>query len=183
VTLAAGAIMWALALPAAALAASRGGRHTSSERTFAAAVYTLGGIICHQRPERTFHLGSIPLPVCARCTGIYAGAAIAGAIAFVLTRSARSHDPGTSLNLKVRSEKLENAGKRAQFLLTSYFSLPSSELLDSARARRLLALAALPALATLLFEWLSGQAPSNEVRGLSGMMLGAAAAWVVMRLE
>jgi hypothetical protein len=85
--------------------------------------------------------------------------------------------------LKVRSEKLENAGKRAQFLLTSYFSLPSSELLDSARARRLLALAALPALATLLFEWLSGQAPSNEVRGLSGMMLGAAAAWVVMRLE
>jgi uncharacterized membrane protein len=39
-------------------------------------VYALGSRICHQRPERSFHLFAVQLPVCARCAGIYAGAAI-----------------------------------------------------------------------------------------------------------
>lgn len=34
-----------------------------------------GSLVCHQRPERSFHLASIPFPVCARCTGIYLGSA------------------------------------------------------------------------------------------------------------
>jgi uncharacterized membrane protein len=38
-------------------------------------VYALGSRICHQRPERSFHLFAVQLPVCARCAGIYAGAA------------------------------------------------------------------------------------------------------------
>jgi len=29
--------------------------------------------VCHQIPERSFHLMETPLGVCARCTGIYAG--------------------------------------------------------------------------------------------------------------
>lgn len=29
--------------------------------------------ICHQIPERSFHLLGFPLAVCSRCTGIYAG--------------------------------------------------------------------------------------------------------------
>jgi uncharacterized membrane protein len=41
----------------------------------AASLYTLGSRICHQRPERSFHLFAVQLPVCARCAGIYAGAA------------------------------------------------------------------------------------------------------------
>jgi uncharacterized membrane protein len=41
----------------------------------AAALYALGSRICHQRPERSFHLFAAQLPVCARCAGIYAGAA------------------------------------------------------------------------------------------------------------
>lgn len=28
---------------------------------------------CHQIPERSFHLGGVPLSVCARCWGIYCG--------------------------------------------------------------------------------------------------------------
>ena len=28
---------------------------------------------CHHRPDRTLHLRGRPLPVCARCTGLYAG--------------------------------------------------------------------------------------------------------------
>ncbi len=41
----------------------------------AATLYALGSRICHQRPERSFYLFAAQLPVCARCAGIYAGAA------------------------------------------------------------------------------------------------------------
>lgn len=30
--------------------------------------------VCHQRPERSIYLGGVPMVVCARCFGIYAGA-------------------------------------------------------------------------------------------------------------
>jgi uncharacterized membrane protein len=39
-------------------------------------MYLAGALICHQLPERSFHLGVAQLPVCARCLGIYAGAAV-----------------------------------------------------------------------------------------------------------
>jgi uncharacterized membrane protein len=39
-------------------------------------LYAIGGFICHQRSERSFHIEAAQLPVCARCLGIYAGAAI-----------------------------------------------------------------------------------------------------------
>lgn len=48
--------------------------------TFAALIYALGGVICHQVPERSFHLDGVQLPVCARCLGIYAGAAAAASV-------------------------------------------------------------------------------------------------------
>ncbi len=43
--------------------------------------YAFGSLICHQRPERSFHLGAAQLPVCARCFGLYMGAAL-GALLF-----------------------------------------------------------------------------------------------------
>ena len=45
-------------------------------------VYLFGGFICHQIAERSFHLDGIQLPVCARCFGIYAGAAMAAVVAW-----------------------------------------------------------------------------------------------------
>ncbi len=45
--------------------------------------YALGSLLCHQRPERSFHAGLAQVPVCARCCGIYLGAA-AGALATVM---------------------------------------------------------------------------------------------------
>jgi uncharacterized membrane protein len=40
------------------------------------AVYRAGSLVCHQRPERSFHLARMQMPVCARCFGLYlAGAA------------------------------------------------------------------------------------------------------------
>jgi hypothetical protein len=42
----------------------------------AAVLYAAGSLICHQLPERSFHLQDFQLPVCARCLGIYGGAAV-----------------------------------------------------------------------------------------------------------
>jgi uncharacterized membrane protein len=42
----------------------------------AAGTYLVGSLVCHQRPERTFHLEGVQLPVCARCTGLYFGATV-----------------------------------------------------------------------------------------------------------
>ena len=52
----------------------------------AAVVYELGGRVCHQRPERSFHLAGIQLPVCARCLGLYASGTMAAAAAWLVTR-------------------------------------------------------------------------------------------------
>ena len=41
-----------------------------------AAAYSLGSLVCHQRPERSFHLFGAQLPVCARCTGLYVSGAL-----------------------------------------------------------------------------------------------------------
>jgi uncharacterized membrane protein len=51
-----------------------------------ATVYVIGSFICHQRPERSFHLAGLQLPVCARCLGLYAGAAIGSVTALGLGR-------------------------------------------------------------------------------------------------
>jgi uncharacterized membrane protein len=52
-----------------------------------ALVYAFGALVCHQRPERSFYFGPAQVPVCARCYGIYLGAAI-GALAVVMVSSA-----------------------------------------------------------------------------------------------
>ena len=47
----------------------------------AGALYAIGSHICHQRPDRSFHLLTAQLPVCGRCTGLYAGAALGASAA------------------------------------------------------------------------------------------------------
>jgi uncharacterized membrane protein len=39
-------------------------------------LYAAGSLICHQIPERSFHLDAFQLPVCARCFGLYLGGAV-----------------------------------------------------------------------------------------------------------
>ena len=48
-----------------------------------AGLYLVGSLICHQLPERSFHLDGYQLPVCARCLGIYAGAAVVACVGCV----------------------------------------------------------------------------------------------------
>jgi uncharacterized membrane protein len=45
-------------------------------------------MVCHQRPERSFHLAGVQLPVCARCFGLYLSGAIGLVGAFVGVRRA-----------------------------------------------------------------------------------------------
>ena len=52
-------------------------------RSVAAVVRGIGSIVCHQRVERSFHLAQTPMPVCARCTGLYLAGACGALAAWV----------------------------------------------------------------------------------------------------
>jgi hypothetical protein len=149
------AVVWAALLPAAAYAASLPADRTAAQ-VFAFMVYAFGSAICHQRDERSFHLFAEQLPVCARCTGLYAGAAIA-AISYVALFRRREPGPGPS-----------------------GVEFPSSELLRTVTARLLLASAAVPLVASLVYEWGTGDVPSNMVRAGTGIALGGAVAYVIL---
>jgi uncharacterized membrane protein len=58
----------------------------------ALAIYESFSKLCHQIPERAFHVVGHPLAVCARCLGLYTGLA-AGILFFPLMRSLRSTRP------------------------------------------------------------------------------------------
>jgi uncharacterized membrane protein len=141
-------VLWAAVLPAAACAAALP-HQRSLLRLFTLAVYGFGSAICHQRPDRSFHLLAVQLPVCARCTGLYAGAAIA-ALSYVWL-SGRF-----------------GAGARP------------AEARRYMTARLLLAAAALPMAASIVYEWTTGDVPSNAVRAVTGLVLGGAVAQVIL---
>ena len=121
---------------------------------FALVMYAAGSVVCHQRPERSFQLLGLQLPVCARCLGIYAGAAL---IAVIVAARPDFSPP------------LPCGGTRHR--------APAGD--GRASARTVLLLSALPAAATLLAEWVTGQTPGNWTRALSGVPIGAAVAWIV----
>ena len=120
-------------------------------------MYAAGSVICHQRPERSFHLLGAQLPVCARCLGIYAGAALI------------SRDRGRQAGLSRRRVSFGGAAPIARRAGGSRSS-----------ARTVLLIAALPTAATLLVEWTTGHTPGNWTRAVSGVPLGAAVAWIVV---
>ena len=78
----AASLLWFAAILAAphALAAAPG----APGRLGAGAIYLAGHVVCHQKPERSFAAAGHPLPVCARCTGIYAAVPLACLLALVL---------------------------------------------------------------------------------------------------
>jgi uncharacterized membrane protein len=103
----------------------------------AAIVYQGAGLICHQRPERSFHLAGVQLPVCGRCLGLYLSGALGAVIAWFASRG------GTV-----------GHGRLALFL------------------------ASIPTALTVSLEFIGLIHPTNLVRALSALPLGAAAAWI-----
>jgi uncharacterized membrane protein len=60
---------------------------------FSFALYGAFSHVCHQTPERSFYIAGYPLAVCARCTGLYVGFAVAVAFYPVMTSLKRTHAP------------------------------------------------------------------------------------------
>jgi uncharacterized membrane protein len=81
--------------------------------------YTVGSVVCHQIPERSFHLLGVQLPVCARCTGLYLGG-LTGLVGWAVWRrmSRRSApiDPGRAVRA------LLVAGAPTAFTLATAFA-------------------------------------------------------------
>jgi uncharacterized membrane protein len=75
-------LLWVAALVATPFQFSAGS-------VFAGLFYEACGLICHQLPERSFHLNGVQMPVCARCVGLYASGAV-GALFAWTTREADS---------------------------------------------------------------------------------------------
>jgi len=73
-------MLWSAALLAAP---------TGNAPRLSAAVYAAGSLICHQRPERSFHYDGAQYPVCARCLGLYLGA-LTGVVLWVAVAGLRS---------------------------------------------------------------------------------------------
>jgi len=59
--------------------------------SFASAIYKAFSFVCHQIPERSFHLAGHQFGVCSRCTGLYSGFAVA-ALIYPLARSLKRTD-------------------------------------------------------------------------------------------
>jgi uncharacterized membrane protein len=75
------AVVWIVLLVSAPVALA-----TDGARLLALGVYEIGSRVCHQLPERSFHVAGIPMPVCARCAGLYASGAAGVAFAWISRR-------------------------------------------------------------------------------------------------
>src|SRR5512138_2688166 len=75
-----GVLFWVAAIAAAPLLASSG---SAAPVVAGIVVYRAASIVCHQIPERSFFLSGLPLAVCARCLGLYVGAAAAAMPAMI----------------------------------------------------------------------------------------------------
>lgn len=109
----------------------------------AAITYAAGALLCHQLPERSFHLHGAQMPVCARCAGLYLGACV-GVLAWAVASG-----------------------------LGSSASARTQRLLASGTVRRALIGAALPTGVTVAAAWLGLWDPGNIVRAALALPLGA----------
>ncbi len=70
---------------------------SSGRFRMAGLVYLAGHLVCHQRPDRSFHAWGVQFPVCGRCLGLYAGAAVGSLFAaWRPRRHARGKDEGAA---------------------------------------------------------------------------------------
>jgi uncharacterized membrane protein len=72
------AFVWLVLVLGAPVAASNG-RFT----LVALGAYHAGSLVCHQRPDRSFHVAGVQMPVCARCLGLYVAGAAGAAVAWI----------------------------------------------------------------------------------------------------
>jgi uncharacterized membrane protein len=140
IALAVVALAWTSAIVVAA---------TAHAPRLSVAVYAAGALVCHQRADRSFHVGNAQLPVCARCFGLYAGAVV-GICAWAIS---------AGLGPAPR-------GRVARLVLSPQLRLG-------------LAIAALPTVITVATAWTGIWDPGNAVRAWLAVPLGATIGVVV----
>jgi hypothetical protein len=123
--------------------------------------YAVSSFVCHQRPERSFHLAGAQLPVCARCFGLYVAAA-AGALAALAMAAARpcARHGGRAAD--------DNPWRGASALR---------------EVRAAIVLSAVPTVLTWSAEAAGWWMPSNLTRFAAALPLGAAVALTVNYVE
>jgi uncharacterized membrane protein len=83
----AGAVIWSAIVPVAPSVAGAVTPESPVALVVAtAAAYQVGGILCHQRADRSFHTGAVQWPVCARCAGLYISAGLGALVMLVVRR-------------------------------------------------------------------------------------------------
>ena len=65
-----GAAVWAGAISGAPVLARTAGP-AAPALVASVTIFGVGGLVCHQRADRSFHSASLRWPVCARCAGLY----------------------------------------------------------------------------------------------------------------
>jgi uncharacterized membrane protein len=118
-------------------------------RGAAASAYLAGSLLCHQRPERSFHAGASQAPVCARCSGLYWS--------------------GTVGLLLAAMSVLTHGRERA----AAHWRTHGRHL------RWWLVAAATPTAITILAEWTGLWSPANDVRAMAAAPLGLVAGLLV----
>ena len=162
-----GALLWAAALPAATMIAAHS-HPTAFASVFAVGVYLVGSAVCHQLEARSFHLWAHQMPVCARCAGIYFGAAAAAIVALWCQPTVWHGTP-----VSRRASVWREATVWREAIVWRRASALRSP-------RTLIALSLLPAVASAIYEWTTGVTPSNLTRAATGVVLGGTVAWLLL---
>lgn len=132
----------------------------------AAATYLIGGVVCHQRPDRSFHPGGVQMPVCARCTGLYLGGAAGVLVAAGRRRrrgragSAPSPGPGPAPSTSLGPAVSPGPGPAPAWL------------------RWAVVAAAAPTALSFAAEAVGWMPSFDELRAAAGVPLGVAVTWV-----
>jgi len=90
------AIITAIALAIVGLIAGAPFTQAHGHPEIASPIYKAFSFVCHQIPERSFHLSGHLFGVCSRCTGLYVGFAVA-ALVYPLARSLKRTDTPSRL--------------------------------------------------------------------------------------
>jgi hypothetical protein len=170
-------VAWFVALPLATFASSRPYPKTPVY-LLSFGTYLVGNLLCHQRPERSFFLWGSQMPVCARCLGIYAGAAITALVLPIVARLKLS-GPRSSAKRASFGEARRSADGAEAARSTGVPPSLAREGGALRSARMLLIVSIVPAAATLVYEWTTGDMPVNGIRAVSGLPIGVVVAWIM----
>ena len=147
------AVAWAGWLPVSAQVAGTGpGRALTS---VLAATYHAGSLVCHQLPERSFHIGGVQVAVCARCLGLYGGAALGALLGLSWWRRVGASRSRAAGRLRLVRWLLVGAGMPTAllWLIEHLASAPVANLMRFAGAVPLGA-----AVAAVVVAWVAGVA-------------------------